>query len=529
MNKSLFQIQFRSLWNTLFGKVSRTKKRRGITKVLMGLLAIYVIVCIFLSSGFLFYEMAAFLVPAGLSLLYFSVAGLFSLLLCFIGTIFTVHSQLFRAKDNEFLLSLPIRPSSVLLSRLFLLMLMEVILLLPIILPAIFVYGAFAAITPLQILFLIAGCVLLLCLSTALSTACGWITTVLSLRIRHHNFITVVLTLLLFVGFYGAFFGLQNYFSDLLIHGHAIQSALQIALPPVYWFGQLCLGNASALFPLLLWCLLPFGGVCLLLAKTFWKLALSSPAPSKQKSTAAAKDLRSPLQTLLFKEFKRFFTLPAYMLNTTVGCIFSLLFSAFLLLNQNALELMFQEAIPETLIFPICMGILAFFSVLNNASSVALSLEGKSLWILKGMPVPPPTVILAKTLPSVVLNLPFLLLNSIVCWITFSLSLPQGLLLLLIPQLLNALSALSGVVVNLHLPNFDWVNETLLIKQSASSIVAALSALGFLLIPGLLYLPLYGMISAELYFSVWAFLFLAAILGFWHYLKTRGAQRFNHL
>ena len=95
---------------------SRKKKNAG-NKVLIGLVLLYFvgILCLF------FYHMADMMcetfVSIGLDWAYFSIMSVMSLTFCIIGGAMTAYSTVYKAKDNEFLLSLPIRPSMILSTR----------------------------------------------------------------------------------------------------------------------------------------------------------------------------------------------------------------------------------------------------------------------------------------------------------------------------------------------------------------------------------------------------------------------------
>jgi ABC-2 type transport system permease protein len=65
----------------------------------------------------LFAQVAQPYFEAGLSWLYFSFFGLTAFALMFVGSVFTAKSQLFEAKDNELLLSMPLQPRDILGSR----------------------------------------------------------------------------------------------------------------------------------------------------------------------------------------------------------------------------------------------------------------------------------------------------------------------------------------------------------------------------------------------------------------------------
>ena len=57
------------------------------------------------------------MVMEGCTWLYYPLAIIVSVAFAFVGTVFAAHSYLFEAEDNELLLSMPIKPSAVLISR----------------------------------------------------------------------------------------------------------------------------------------------------------------------------------------------------------------------------------------------------------------------------------------------------------------------------------------------------------------------------------------------------------------------------
>ena len=110
MLKALLRIQFLSLAGYMFKGRHRTKKRSPLVTALIALLAVYIVAVICLYFGMLFISICEPFYSMGLGWLYFSFAGLTAFAVCFITGIFIAQSQLFDAKDNELLLSLPISP-----------------------------------------------------------------------------------------------------------------------------------------------------------------------------------------------------------------------------------------------------------------------------------------------------------------------------------------------------------------------------------------------------------------------------------
>jgi ABC-2 type transport system permease protein len=123
--KTLLMINLRALFSGIFMKSRSVKKRSPVVTVLIALLVIYVVGTFFVMSGFLFYQLCTPLVSTGYGWLYFALMGITVFALCFVGSLFATQSQLFNAKDNDQLLSLPIKPFSILMSRVAALLLLD--------------------------------------------------------------------------------------------------------------------------------------------------------------------------------------------------------------------------------------------------------------------------------------------------------------------------------------------------------------------------------------------------------------------
>ena len=167
MLKSLLRVRFAALLAAFTGqsrKRGRQTKGKAVGYALLMLYCFCAFVFLFYSS---FSQLAEAFFPAGLGWLYFAMFAIMAFALMFIGSVFTAKSQLFEAKDNELLLSMPVPPGMILLSRMAALLAMNFVLELVVALP-VFVswlqYGetsgtgitAFVVI----VLALLAGCLL---------------------------------------------------------------------------------------------------------------------------------------------------------------------------------------------------------------------------------------------------------------------------------------------------------------------------------------------------------------------------------
>ena len=85
--------------------------------------------------GYMFNMVLEPFTAIGYEWLYFGIMAVLIVLLCFIGSVFTTQQEIYGAKDNEILLSMPIKTSDILLSRIFVVLIInylyEVLIALP--------------------------------------------------------------------------------------------------------------------------------------------------------------------------------------------------------------------------------------------------------------------------------------------------------------------------------------------------------------------------------------------------------------
>ena len=103
--------------------IFREKRDDGKRKRNVGLLYAFLAIYLALVFGFLFWNSYGTLFDAycrtlSLDWLYFAMSASSAAMLGVVGSVFITQTQLFDAKDNELLLSMPIKPSTILISRL---------------------------------------------------------------------------------------------------------------------------------------------------------------------------------------------------------------------------------------------------------------------------------------------------------------------------------------------------------------------------------------------------------------------------
>jgi ABC-2 type transport system permease protein len=115
---TLLKMRLASLFIPLF--TGKKKKRGALLTVLAVLLFLFAAVYFAVIFGSIFLMIGLPLFEARAEYVYFALGGALMLLLMLLGSVMYTKTQLFAANDNELLLSMPIPPHLILLSRLLL-------------------------------------------------------------------------------------------------------------------------------------------------------------------------------------------------------------------------------------------------------------------------------------------------------------------------------------------------------------------------------------------------------------------------
>ncbi len=470
MWKALLKKQFAEL-KTLYLRNLKPGQRRGKGSTALFLL---LLALVFVSLGAAFYAAASALggalVPAGLGWLYFALMGLLSLLFGVFGSVFNTYAGLYRARDNDLLLSMPIPSGVIVAVRLLGIYVMGLVYSAVVWLPAVVWY--WIAIEPgpaavvFSILLLFFNGLLILTLTCLL----GWVVALAGSRVRRKSLVTVVLSLL-FLGLYFYGYSRMSELMQLIVQNtERFGAAVRSWLWPIYQLGLAATGET---LPMLLYCALALclaALVYLILTRSFLAIATTERGAKKAEYRGGTLKTSGLGSALLKKELRRFLGSPVYLLNCGLGFILLLAAAVLLLVKAETV----REALNGVLAgMPQVSGLLPLLGVFavcaisgtTVTTSPSISLEGKNLWLLQSYPVPAREALKAKVRLHLCLGGPPALLCALVFELVLRLE-PLCLLAGLLIVLLDVWAMADlGLALNLWKPSLSWTNETVPVKQ----------------------------------------------------------------
>ncbi|MBQ8162965.1 MAG: hypothetical protein IJZ93_01170 [Clostridia bacterium] len=465
MFKTLLKSRFTAWGVSMFAGNKKGKTRtKGATIALAIMFCVLVLFLIF-SLSIMFYGIAELSLYTGEVYAMLTIASIVAVALCIVGSIFATKTQIFDSKDNEFLLSMPIPPNYIFLSRLVLLLLVNYGLEALVMLPAIIIHAVIIGFSPIGAIFAFLIFILIPFFTLSLSALCAWGVSIIASKIKNKTLVTTVLFVvimtvyLLGCGSLGVLFGS---FEEGTVSFAGLKNTAIF-----YWMASAAsLGNYLNFIIFALICIALALSTYLLLNHFFISIITTHKGAPVAKIKSKEEKVNSVKTALFKKEIRRFFTSSAYILNAGIGNLLGVLFSVILALNsQEFLQIAQSEPVISKLIPVFVLLVSMFFFSMNIVSAPSISLENNNLWILQSAPIRARDVLMAKVKTHITISTPCALVGTLILVISYKIDALVSVLILLANLSLVVFTAFFGMLLGLKFPKFDWLNENVAVKQ----------------------------------------------------------------
>ena len=454
-------------------------------------------------------------------------------LVCFFTGLYSVPGQLFFCRDYDLLLSLPVRTSTVVMSNLAGLLLSNCVYTAFLALPPLIVYGWKSRVGPGFYLLAVAAVPFIPLVPLTLAALFASITSKFAARFKRSNQVLINLVFILLAGLMAGYFQLANSNRVATAGINAVLDAIRTWYPPARFFFDAL--KERSMLSLLEFVALS-GGLFVLFCAVFgqfFRAILSGLTATTARANYRLTELgaSSVLRALYLKELKGYVSCPTYILNTFFGIVMLTLFSASAFCLGDTAKLRLVQSFGAGAAVPmVALGVAVFCTVLSCTTAVSISLEGRSLWILKTAPVDPLTIFRSKVLLNLSTTWPFIAINSLLIAAGWRLDFRHWLLVWAAPSAYALFIAVAGLLINLLFPKLEFKNPAAVVKQSASAIVAVLVEFASVALPVFLYMWL---LAPRISFEVYAGLVVAGMLLItallWQTLRTSGVRWFEQL
>ncbi len=447
-------------------------------------------------------------------------------------TAFAAQGVVFGGRDADLLLSMPVPSLMVLGAKLIALYAENLVFCVFLVLPAgaawLWYGGGGGAVFVLR---LAAGVVFLTLLPTVLSLAAGFVLSWLGGRFANRKAVNLLLYALLTVGVFAAAVQVNQSVAALAAGelGGDVSGMFTGWGLPFLWFQRGVCGDWRTLGSFCLGTLVLALLAAALCARFYQQILTGLRSHGRRAAYRLSRmSAAGCRRALLRKEASRYFGTPIYLFNTGIGLILMLAAGvAAPIMGSRLWDLLAQAGeMPMLSLAAAAVGFLVSTVAITGSS---ISLEGKTLWILKEAPISAGEILNVKAGFQLLLVCPCVLVCGVGTARGFRLTLEEGAALLAAGMAFAGFSALLGLAVNLCFPKLDALNDMVVVKQSAAAFTSTLGGMAAALACAGLVWMLAGLIGGAAALGVCAVVLLAGCAVLYGWLHTRGVERFREL
>ncbi len=447
-----------------------TKDKKAKRKYLLLSLAwIYVAAMVFFYIGWMVWGLCR----GGLDGVVPSYLAVISSVLVLMFGIFKAGHAIFGVRGCNILLSLPVKKSSIVISRFIGMYLEDLALTFAIILPGTAVC-AYMTNPPVSFyVTIIVSALFIPVIPLTIATVIGTLISAATGKIRNKAVVQTALSVMFVLAFMGvyywAFSSLESVTPEMIMNlVDTLNGVFSKVYPPAAWIASSAQGSLGYLAL--------FASVsAAVLVAMIWAVSALFETVQRRISQSAAKhdfkmtSLRSGglFSTFLRREAKRYFSSPIYVTNTIIGPIMGLLMGAAVIVMGKEKIFLILQAFGD--IKPLIPLFVAAIFTTMTVTSVSISMEGKNFWLIKSLPVSAKTLFDSKIAFNLLLILPFFIVSEVLLCIGLTPTLTEAVWLVLVPAAMIVFSVVFGISVNIKFCKFDWTNEATVVKQSASA------------------------------------------------------------
>lgn len=531
MTRALFRKQMMEVFAWIY-RDRKSGKNRSVKGIVI-YSALYLFLFAFL--GAMFYMMAGTLCKplagAGFGWLFFALMGLVSVALGVFGSVFNTYASLYQAKDNDFLLSMPIPSRTILAVRLFGVFAMGLMYELIVMIPTLIVYFINVPVNVLGAIFSLLVPLVLAVLVLTLSCILGWVVALVSSRLKNKSIITVLMSLAFIAAYYYFYAQAYSLLQAIILNPQRVGDAIRGVLFPFYHMGLAAEGNSLSMLIFTGIMAAIFGVVYLVLSRSFIRLATTNRGAAKKKYMERTLRRGSVDGALLRKELRRFLGSPTYMLNCGLGIVFMLVAAVALLVKSDLVRSTVGMMLMgyERLLPLIAVAIVCMLVCMNDITAPSVSLEGKNLWLVQSLPVTAWQALRAKLRLHLLMTLVPALALTVCVEVVIQPDPVFAILMPVVTALFVLFMALLGLTLNLKMPNLKWTNETVPVKQSMGVMLALFGGWAVVVGFGAAYAALRNVVSEQVFLLCIAVLLTILSAALLRWVKTRGADIFGAL
>lgn len=519
---TLLKVQFLEIFNSNNQKKKNTKKTVGMASAIVGL----IVLCLFISVCYNYLIFDTYR-QIGMISSYLPLVFILTSLVIVVTGLIKVKATLFGNKDYNMLESMPIKHSTIIACKIFVIYLYELVFSIAFIGPAIVIANVYEF-NAQNLVFSIIAMILLPIFPILIGGIIGLPMAFLFDKTKYGSYIALVLYVVYIVALMYFIYGKSDVADKANMYNAIVNNVNKFYFISK-WYTKALEGNA---LPMLYFGVshIAFLIIFIVLASLSYKPINNNIMSKNVRVEYVSKKLESSSvgKALLKNEFKRMTSSTNILLNTLLGGIMSILMLIIMYFSfKEPMGEYFDEF--KTVLYPFMIILICFGLGVSPISATNISLEGESFWIIKSAPISEDTIIKYKLLPAIIIALPFSLIASIISIIIFGIGVVGSIATVVIPILYIILMCMIGTFAQLHFPKMHWSNELDVIKRAKSVVVTMFISFGVDIVMAGVIVGLGLFVNMYLAFSVLALLLLIGIGFFYYYINKNGRRLFNQI
>jgi len=509
--------------------INKLKNNKNIFKTI-GIIALILLIMtyVFGAMGTYTYLGIKFLMQYGLEKYVLPIIYFLCGFVIFYTTIYKAKSYLFNSEDNIF--ALPLKSSTILTSRVIVLTILNYVIISIIFLPACIIYGVMLKLGIVYYIYAFLAYLFMPFVPTVLGCIFGYIIGYLTSKVNNKKIFETILTYSVVLLIMYLSFNIQTLAMKFVNNIELLNKLLSSVGFLINSFMKLI--SQYSLKDLLIYIFTNIASMILFIAifkNSYVKIVQNLKIENTKKKYVEKEHTRkSSLTTLVLKEFKMYFSIPIYILNTSFGVMLIFFASVATLFYDKGFIFKLIKLDPGSLpLYVLLIPVIAFSMATSNTAACSISIEGKNFWILKTMPIETKHIFLSKIILNMLVVIPLTIVSIILFGISFKLTIIQVLIVSLLAIITNITCSMFGIIINLKFPRLDFISYTHVVKQSLSSFLGIMIPLAIFFAIGILYTTL--TVSIDIYILAIFALLLAVIMLQYNILKRWGIKRFNEI
>lgn len=514
----------------------KTKKKNKLFSLLIPLIiALYLMIFIYGSINELFEKIS----PMHLQVIFLSIFVFGISLMTIIEGIYKAGPLMFNCRDDQLLLSLPIKRRTILFVRIFKFYIFEVLFNSLFLLPIMIAYIKWA--NNLDFTYYLTSIVMLLMLPIipiVISCILGAITSSLTSRFKYKNLAQIVISMLFVLMILFVSYNMDNIIKYLVKHANSINDLITKIYYPAGIYAKLVTDfNIMDLIIFAIINISIFIIFIFILSDFYFKInsRLKKVTTNKKVSINNIKIKgRTKNKSLIKKELNMFFKTPVFIINAGFALVLYIISTIIISIKYDSINIIAETIfISKNVLWNnysiLILILISVTSYMTSITNSLISLEGRNINILKSLPIKAKTILMSKIYACLIITTPIIYICDIVLFIRLKISIVDSILLLILSLLIPLVSHFIGLIVNLKYPKLDAESNAEVVKQSLSSFISVMIGMILLITSVIIIINVVSKINATLLLSLFVFVYIIIDILLYIYLINKGEKIFNKL